>query len=143
MYEYNCNIVKVVDGDTVDVDIDLGFGIWVRNERVRLSGIDTPESRTRDLQEKFYGKYATQYVIDKLGESCVLRTKKDRAGKFGRVLGEFIVYDEYSDSWKSVNEMMVRDFIAVPYHGQSKDEIAQMHLENYAALTQIGIAYSE
>lgn len=140
MYEYNCNIVRVVDGDTVDVDIDLGFGIWVRNERVRLSGIDTPESRTRDLTEKFYGKYATQYVIEKLGESCVLRTQKDRAGKFGRVLGEFIVYDEYSDSWKSVNEMMVRDFIAVPYTGQSKDEIKQLHLENYAALSQIGIA---
>ena len=140
MYEYNCNIVRVVDGDTVDVDIDLGFGIWVRNERVRLSGIDTPESRTRELTEKFYGKYATQYVIEKLGESCVLRTQKDRAGKFGRVLGEFIVYDEYSDSWKSVNEMMVRDFIAVPYTGQSKDEIKQLHLENYAALSQIGIA---
>jgi micrococcal nuclease len=143
MFEYKCNIVRVVDGDTVDVDIDLGFGIWVRNERVRLYGIDTPESRTRDLREKFYGKYATEYLIAKLGDSCILRTKKDRAGKFGRVLGEFVVYDGHSDSWKSVNEMMVRDFIAVPYHGQSKDEIAQMHLENYAALSQIGIAYSE
>lgn len=143
MFEYKCNIVRVVDGDTVDVDIDLGFGIWVRNERVRLYGVDTPESRTRDLQEKFYGKYATEYLIAKLGDSCILRTKKDRAGKFGRVLGEFVVYDGHSDSWKNVNEMMVRDFIAVPYHGQSKDEIAQMHLENYAALSQIGIAYSE
>ena len=143
MFEYKCNIVRVVDGDTVDVDIDLGFGIWVRNERVRLYGVDTPESRTRDLQEKFYGKYATEYLIAKLGDSCILRTKKDRAGKFGRVLGEFVVYDGHSDSWKNVNEMMVRDFIAVPYHGQSKDEIAEMHLENYAALSQIGIAYSE
>lgn len=143
MFEYKCDIVRVVDGDTVDVDIDLGFGIWVRNERVRLYGIDTPESRTRDLREKFYGKYATEYLIAKLGDSCILRTKKDRAGKFGRVLGEFVVYDGHSDSWKNVNEMMVRDFIAVPYHGQSKDEIAQMHLENYAALSQIGIAYSE
>lgn len=143
MFEYKCNIVRVVDGDTVDVDIDLGFGIWVRNERVRLYGVDTPESRTRDLREKFYGKYATEYLIAKLGDSCILRTKKDRAGKFGRVLGEFVVYDGHSDSWKNVNEMMVRDFIAVPYHGQSKDEIAQMHLENYAALSQIGIAYSE
>lgn len=143
MFEYKCNIVRVVDGDTVDVDIDLGFGIWVRNERVRLYGIDTPESRTRDLREKFYGKYATEYLIAKLGDSCILRTKKDRAGKFGRVLGEFVVYDGHSDSWKNVNEMMVRDFIAVPYHGQSKDEIAQMHLENYAALSQIGIVYSE
>ena len=143
MFEYKCDIVRVVDGDTVDVDIDLGFGIWVRNERVRLYGVDTPESRTRDLREKFYGKYATEYLIAKLGDSCILRTKKDRAGKFGRVLGEFVVYDGHSDSWKNVNEMMVRDFIAVPYHGQSKDEIAQMHLENYAALSQIGIVYSE
>ena len=143
MFEYKCNIVRVVDGDTVDVDIDLGFGIWVRNERVRLYGVDTPESRTRDLREKFYGKYATEYLIAKLGDSCILRTKKDRAGKFGRVLGEFVVYDGHSDSWKNVNEMMVRDFIAVPYQGQSKDEIAQMHLENYAALSQIGIVYSE
>ena len=52
MYEYRCKIVKVIDGDTVDVDIDLGFGIWMRGERVRLLGIDTPESRTRDLEEK-------------------------------------------------------------------------------------------
>ena len=58
MYEYNCNIVKVVDGDTVDVDIDLGFGMWLRNERIRLYGIDTPESRTRDPEEKQAGLYA-------------------------------------------------------------------------------------
>ena len=52
MYEYKCKIRKVVDGDTVDVDIDLGFGVWLRKQRVRLVGIDTPESRTKDLQEK-------------------------------------------------------------------------------------------
>ena len=52
MYEYRCNVTRVIDGDTVDVDIDLGFGIWLRGERVRIMGIDTPESRTRDLVEK-------------------------------------------------------------------------------------------
>jgi len=52
MYEYSCTIARVVDGDTVDVDIDLGFGLWVRGERVRIHGIDTPESRTRDKIEK-------------------------------------------------------------------------------------------
>ena len=140
MFEYNCNIVRVVDGDTVDVDIDLGFGIWVRNERIRLFGIDTPESRTRDLREKFYGKYAAEYLSGKLGESSTLRTHKDRAGKFGRILGEFIVYDNYSDSFMSVKDMMIRDFIAVPYHGQSKEEIAEMHLSNYLCLESIGIA---
>ena len=55
MYEYRCKIVKIIDGDTVDVDIDLGFGVWLHKERIRLFGIDTPESRTRDLEEKKYG----------------------------------------------------------------------------------------
>ena len=61
MYEYRCSIVKVIDGDTVDVDIDLGFGVWMTNERVRLYGIDTPESRTRDLDEKKYGLLAKRF----------------------------------------------------------------------------------
>ena len=60
MYEYRCNIVKVIDGDTGDVDIDLGFGVWLRDQRVRLYGIDTPESRTSDPFEKQYGKAATE-----------------------------------------------------------------------------------
>ena len=55
MYEYKCKILRVVDGDTVDVDIDLGFGVWLRKERVRMMGIDTPESRTRDKEEKKFG----------------------------------------------------------------------------------------
>ena len=55
MYEYRCKVSRVVDGDTVDVDIDLGFGVWLHKERVRIQGIDTPESRTRDKEEKVYG----------------------------------------------------------------------------------------
>ena len=55
MYEYRCEVVKIIDGDTIRVDVDMGFGIWSRNETVRLYGIDTPESRTRDLEEKKYG----------------------------------------------------------------------------------------
>ena len=55
MHEYKCTMLRVVDGDTVDVDIDLGFGVWMRKQRIRLYGIDTPESRTRDLEEKKYG----------------------------------------------------------------------------------------
>ena len=63
MYEYKCRIDRVIDGDTVDVDIDLGFGVWLRKERVRMYGIDTPESRTRDLEEKKYGLAAKAFVL--------------------------------------------------------------------------------
>ena len=55
MYEYKCTLLRVVDGDTIDVDIDLGFKVWLRKERVRMVGIDTPESRTRNLAEKKLG----------------------------------------------------------------------------------------
>ena len=66
MYEYKCNVVKVVDGDTVDVDIDLGFGVWMKDERVRIMGIDTPESRTRDLVEKKFGLAAKEKLTELL-----------------------------------------------------------------------------
>ena len=82
MYEYRVNILRVVDGDTVDVDIDLGFGVWMHKERVRLYGIDTPESRTRDLEEKKYGKAAKAFLEAKLKEGThLLRTFKDGVGK--------------------------------------------------------------
>ena len=78
MYEYKCEIVKIVDGDTIDVNIDLGFGTWIHNERIRLYGIDTPESRTRDLEEKKAGLYAKKCVegFMPVGSSQVLMTKK-------------------------------------------------------------------
>ena len=63
MYEYSCKLVKVIDGDTVDVDIDLGFDIILKKQRVRLAGIDTPESRTSDLDEKKYGLKSKQFLI--------------------------------------------------------------------------------
>ena len=93
MYEYRCRIDRVIDGDTVDVDIDLGFGVWLRKERVRMYGIDTPESRTRDLEEKKYGLAAKAFVLAFLPVDSMqtLRTRKDGKGKFGRILGEFIV----------------------------------------------------
>ena len=136
MHEYRVNIVKVVDGDTVDVDIDLGFGIWMRNERVRLYGIDTPESRTRDLEEKKYGKAASAYLKEKLASGTpILKTFKDGVGKFGRILGELWIEEvsEESDQISvktNINQMMIEEHHAVAYHGQSKDDIEAEHLEN-------------
>ena len=138
MYEYRCKIVRVVDGDTVDVDIDLGFGIWMHKERIRVYGIDTPESRTRDVTEKVFGKLATEVVKTFLPEGSMqtLVTVQDKAGKFGRVLGKFLIYDAKEDRQTTLNEWMVKNHFAVEYSGQSKREIAHAHLRNFQKLAE-------
>ena len=125
MFEYKCNLVKVVDGDTVDVDIDLGFGVWLRKQRIRLYGIDTPESRTRDKVEKVYGLAAKDFLSKMLstGEMSI-KTHKDAKGKFGRILGELWTFDT------NINEKMIERHHAVRYHGQSKKEIQEEHIKN-------------
>ena len=132
MHTYRCKILRVVDGDTVDVDIDLGFGVWMHKERVRIDGIDTPESRTRDLEEKKYGLAAKAVVKSYLpiGSSQTLCTEKDKTGKFGRILGKFLVYDAKTDSQIHLGNIMIREHHAVPYSGQSKEEIEELHIEN-------------
>jgi len=129
MNEYDAKVLKVVDGDTVDVDIDLGFGIVLTDERVRIMGIDTPESRTSDKIEKLFGLAAKERLKELLGEETVLITKDDKhgedmKGKFGRVLGDFRV------GGKTVTEILIEEGHAVAYHGQSKDEIQDAHLAN-------------
>ena len=132
MHEYRCKILRVVDGDTVDVDIDLGFGVWMHKERIRLYGIDTPESRTRDLEEKKYGFMAKEAVKNFLlvGSTQTLVTLKDKTGKFGRILGKFLIYDKKTDREMTLNEWLVREHHAVEYHGQSKEDIAEQHIIN-------------
>lgn len=140
MHEYRCTIKRVVDGDTVNIDIDLGFGIWVHNERVRLYGIDTPESRTRDLEEKKAGIYAKQCVETFLpvGSTQTLKTYKDKVGKYGRILGEFVIYDPEQDRQTTINEYMIRNKIGVAYFGKSKDDIKQEQLDNRKFLYESG-----
>jgi len=134
MYEYRVKIVKVVDGDTVDVDIDLGFGVWLKKQRVRLYGIDTPESRTRDLVEKRFGNMAKDYLKSRLSSGAILGTRLDKKGKFGRILGEFFVLDNEGhpqfEVKVNVNEELIAKHHAVAYHGQSKEEIKEAHLVN-------------
>jgi len=125
MYEYRCEVVKIIDGDTIRVDVDLGFGIWSRNETVRLYGIDTPESRTSDLEEKKYGLAAKQFLTNMLDDSGGIKLKSHGKGKFGRILGELWRTTNYAD--KSINEYMVEKHHATPYHGQSKQDIAEQH----------------
>ena len=128
MYEYRCKVARVVDGDTVDVDIDLGFGVWLRKERIRLKGIDTPESRTRDREEKKYGLAAKSFLKKALGLNPVLVTSKDGKGKFGRILGEFVI--EVEGTTININQLLVDNHHAVQYQGQSKETIKEQHLAN-------------
>ena len=133
MYQYNCRIDRVVDGDTVDVDIDLGFDVWLKKQRIRLYGVDAPESRTRDKEEKVYGLAAKHFVENLLPKSStqVLRTRKDGVGKYGRILGEFLVDNT------TVNQLLIDTHNAVKYYGQSKDDIAAQHLENRVKLLEL------
>ena len=144
MYEYRAKILKVVDGDTVDVDIDLGFGIVLTDERVRIMGIDTPESRTRDKVEKKFGLAAKARLKQLLGKSSVLKTQinkngEDMKGKFGRILGDFSVFDASTDTWTMATTIMIKEGHAVPYTGGSKAEIEQMHLKNRERLIAEGV----
>ena len=144
MYEYRATVIKVVDGDTVDVDIDLGFGIVLSDERVRIAGIDTPESRTRDKEEKKFGLAAKARVKQLLGKTCVLKTQinkngEDMKGKFGRILGDFSVYDGATDTWRMLTEILVSEGHAVPYHGQNKEDVQKAHLANRVKLLEDGV----
>jgi len=139
MYEYRAKILRVVDGDTVDVDIDLGFGIWMHKERVRIMGIDTPESRTRDKVEKLFG-LASKNRLRKLlpkGSLQILKTEvdksgEDKKGKFGRILGDFIIDD------RRATEILIEEGYAVAYFGGSKDEIQMKHMANRTKLLREG-----
>ena len=140
MYEYKCKILRVVDGDTVDVDIDLGFGVWMHRERVRMMGIDTPESRTRDKVEKKFGLASKARLKDLLpiGSIQVLKTEidksgEDKKGKFGRILGDFLVDD------KKCTDILIKEGYAVEYFGGSKDDVDAQHMKNRKKLIKEGI----
>jgi micrococcal nuclease len=134
MYEYSCEVRRVVDGDTVDVTMDLGFNI-LHKCRVRLYGIDTPESRTRDPDEKVRGKMASAFLKEAIntGDQVVIQTKlKDSKGKYGRVLGTVVV------DGVDINQFMVKNYLAAAYFGQNKDAINAIHASNRSRLIELG-----
>jgi len=136
---YNFRVTKinrVVDGDTIDVTIDLGFDLY-KKERVRVAGVDTPEKRTRDLEEKALGLDATAWLKTKLEETIkgdeelIIRTElKGGVGKYGRLLGWLYV----GDSDVSLNELMIEQGYAWAYDGGTKQK-------NFDTLRQIRKSY--
>ena len=132
--EYDVVVIKVVDGDTVDVDIDLGFGVCLKDERVRIMGIDTPESRTRDKVEDLFGEAAKARLKVLMKDGGKLITTEDRKGedmkgKFGRILGDFRIGDG-----RKVTDILIEEGHAVAYFGGSKDEVQAKHLVNRTKL---------
>ena len=139
MYEYRFKVLKVIDGDTVDIDIDLGFGTWIRNERVRIMGIDTPESRTSNDIEKKFGLAAKSRLQELLGETAILKTQvskkgEDMKGKFGRILGNFATEDG-----RNCADILCEEGHAVTYFGGAKEDIQKQHMTNRKKLVKQGI----
>ena len=136
--EYDVTVIKVVDGDTVDVDIDLGFGVCLKDERVRIMGIDTPESRTRDKVEDLFGEAAKARLKElmKHGGKLITTENKhgeDMKGKFGRILGDFIVDDKFVTSY------LIDEGHAVEYHGGAKADVDAAHLKNRKRILKEGL----
>ena len=148
--EYQCELIKVVDGDTIDCYIDLGFNLKTK-KRIRYMGIDTWESRTKDLEEKAKGLLA-KARNKALLEQGVFKLKSFGTGKFGRVLGEIFVDPEVvgehinecilsadspidldHDGWVSVNDILIEEGHAYPYYGGKKKEFDEEIAKEKAA----------
>lgn len=137
MYIYRCKINKVVDGDTVEIDLDLGFNMMLVNQRVRMAGIDTPESRTSNSEEKERGIISKKKLAEKLpvGSWQKIQTMRSDANddKFGRILGVFITEDGMS-----LNQWMIDNNYAVLYQGENKELVQEGHQYNKKKLIERG-----
>lgn len=137
MYQYKCKINKVLDGDTVDIDLDLGFNIVLVNQRVRMAGVDTPESRTTNKEEKPRGLLSKKKLGEKLpvGSWQIIETQKsdNNDDKFGRILGIFILEDG-----TRVNDWLIQNNYAVPYKGENKELTQAEHQANKKILMERG-----
>jgi micrococcal nuclease len=137
MYQYKCKIIKVLDGDTVDIDLDLGFKIILANQRVRMAGVDTPESRTAIAEEKVRGQLSKKKLAEKLpvGSWQIIETQKPDSNddKFGRILGVFILEDG-----TRVNDWLIQNNYAVPYKGENKELTQAEHQANKKILIERG-----
>ena len=131
---YRADITRVVDGDTCDVTLHLGFDILYKG-RVRLTGIDTPESRTRDLEENKFGLASKEYFKEWVARFDSVLVESTEKGKFGRILGR--IYNP--DMSECYNDKSIEDHHAVPYNGENKDLVESQHMANREWLTEQGL----
>ena len=115
MYTYRCELVRIIDGDTVVFNVDLGFGIWLKKEHVRFARINAPETRTKDLKEKRRGMAAANFVSKHLYDACEIKLTTFKSnGKFGRYIAD--VHIKYMDKWYCLNDLIVKE-----HHGVYKE----------------------
>jgi micrococcal nuclease len=105
-YIYKATVKKIYDGDTITVDIDLGFNIVMQNQKIRLFGINTPEIRGEEREEGLKSKKYVEKVIP-IGSVITLKTYKDKKGKYGRWLGEILLFDEATREFINLNEQLI------------------------------------
>lgn len=135
MYEYACEVERVIDGDSLVGRISLGFDIYFSSS-IRLFAVDTPESRTRNRDEKARGLLAKDFLKDSIenGKKIVIKTElKDSRGKFGRVLATVWV------DGVNINQALIDNHLAVAYFGQSKKEVEDEHMANRQKLIDLNI----
>ena len=143
MYTYSADVVKIIDGDTIDVNIHLGFNVILYKQRIRLMGIDTPESRTRNLEEKKRGLISKQYVVDKCPVGSRIVIESLDGGKFGRILGNIWETGHEAHPDTSINKRMIADGFAVEYFGGNKDALEAAHMKNKEILIEKGLLEPE
>ena len=139
MYTYFSKVIKITDGDSIRMDVDLGFGCHLlgndgRGVDIRLHGLDTPEVRTRCPAEKAHGLLAKACVEEhlKVGETYQITTRE--RGKFGRYLATIKLKGKRG----TINDLLIKLFLAIPYHGQNRATIRKLHEKNRVKLRQMG-----
>lgn len=135
MYEYKATVKRIIDGDSLVLDIDLGFYMFMNETKIRLYGLDTPEMNSEDSLLRLQAIMATRYLFDNLqvGEKVVIKTVLDKREKYGRLLATIIKKDGLN-----INEGLIQNKLAISYHNLTREEQIQKHYENQQYLIDKG-----
>jgi len=135
MYEYKATVKRIIDGDSLVLDIDLGFYMFMNETKIRLYGLDTPEMASEDPLLRLQAIMATRYLFDNLniGEKVTIKTVLDKREKYGRLLATMFTNDGLN-----INEGLIQNKLAVSYHNLTRDEQIQKHYENQDYLINKG-----
>jgi len=135
MYEYKATVKRIIDGDSLILDIDLGFYMFMNETKIRLYGLDTPEMTSEDPLLRLQAIMATRYLFDnlKVGDKVTIKTVLDKREKYGRLLATIITKEGLN-----INEGLIQNKLAISYHNLTREEQIQKHYENQQYLINKG-----